>query len=65
MIVTLFNKSITISDVNQFERLEVENYKFVPHGVSAGIYKACAVCNDEEILVLRTNNLCVIDKRSK
>ena len=65
MIITLYNKEITISDTNQFERINIDNYKTVEYGgISSGISMFSVVKNGAAVLCVRTNNLAIIDKRT-
>lgn len=65
MIVKLFKKSIVIDDVNQHECIELENYDAIYNGVIAGssLYALDIKCNGKYPIMIRSNNLVVIDKR--
>ena len=65
MIVKLCKKSIVIEDVNQHESIEMENYDAIYNGVIAGssLYALDIRCNGKYPIMIRSNNLVVIDKR--
>ena len=67
MIVKLCNKSVVIEDVNQHECIELENYKEIYHGVIANssLYGLDIFSSNKYPITIRTNNLVVIDKRTK
>ena len=65
MIVKLCKKSIVIDDVNQHECIELENYEAVYYGVIANssLYALDIRCDGKYPIMIRSNNLVVIDKR--
>ena len=67
MIVKLCNKSVVIEDINQHECIELENYEAAYHGVIANssLYGLDIKSVGKYPIMIRTNNLVVIDKRSK
>lgn len=67
MIVKLCNKSVVIEDVNQHECIELENYEAIYHGVIANssLYGLDIKSFNKWPITIRTNNLVVIDKRTK
>lgn len=65
MIVKLCKKSIVIDDVNQHECVELENYDVRYRGIPAGssLYALDIECSGKYPIIIRSNNLVVIDKR--
>ena len=65
MIVKLCKKSIVIDDTNQHECIELENYEAVYQGVIANssLYGLDIKCSGKYPIMIRSNNLVVIDKR--
>ena len=67
MIVKLFNNCVVIEDVNQHERIELENYVAIHHGVTAGssLYGLDIKSAGKYPIMIRTSNLAIIDKRTE
>lgn len=64
MIVKLCKKSIVIDDVNLHECIELENYDAQYRGIIAGsLYALDIQCSGKYPIMIRSNNLVVIDKR--
>ena len=65
MVIKLFKNLITIADEQQFEKVNIDNYKVHWNGVSAGggIYMFDVSKDNKTIISIRTNNLVVIDNR--
>lgn len=67
MIVKLCNNCVVIEDVNQHECIELTNYDVIYHGVIAGssLYGLDIKSVGKYPIMIRTNNLVVIEKRTK
>ena len=65
MIVTLCNKSVVIEDDNQHKCVELGKYDVQYHGIPAGssLYALDIRCSGKYPIMIRTNNLVIIDKR--
>jgi hypothetical protein len=65
MIVKLCKKSVVIEDVNQHECVELENYDVLNRCIPAGssLYALDIKCSGKYPIMIRSNNLVVIDKR--
>ena len=66
MIVTLYNREVVICDEGGKESYAFsKEYKVEKYGVLSGIYQCDVSVDGEDIFTLRTNNLCIVDKRIK